>query len=241
MRTVIIGFDTATPALAVAAIRGPEVIYEATSSRGAGERPPHNRELLARVEEAADGCSGWEQVETIAVGIGPGSFTGLRIGVATARALAQALAKPLVGVGSLDSLAQGLGENPQAEGGDRLAAIDARRGQAFAALYGPDGRRVWDPFVAAPDQLAERLAARGGEPLAGGDGAVRFRRQLEAAGAKVLADGDEGHLISARHTCRLAAEMEPSEPGEVEPTYLRPPDAELWREQQRREADSSRR
>jgi hypothetical protein len=74
-------------------------------------------------------------------------------------------------------------------------------------------------------------------PLTGGDGSIRFRGQLEAAGARVLADGDEGHMVTARETCLLAADHEPEAPGEIEPIYLRPPDAELWREQQRRKPD----
>ena len=90
----------------------------------------------------------------IAVGTGPGSFTGLRIGIATARALAAALGTPAVGVGTLDALALGMRE---AAGGQRdlLAALDARRGELFAALYGADGSPLREPFLATPGELAE--------------------------------------------------------------------------------------
>ncbi len=231
----IVGFDTATPRLTVAATREGETLYQRAHDPGAGERPGHARELLAMVEEAATAAGGWTQVDAIAPGIGPGSFTGLRIGIATARGLAQGLGKPLAPVGSLAALARGIGLSFEDRDEPRLSVIDARRGQVFAALYGGTGEELWEAFVATPEALAERVAALGSGPVAGGDGSVRFRRQLEAAGAKVLADDDEGHQVSARALCALAVGVGLSSPEEVEPIYLRPPDAELWREQQRRD------
>ncbi len=236
----IVGFDSSTPRLTVAARRDARIVHEHSSQPPPGERPAHARELLARVEEAASAAGGWDAVGLIAVGIGPGSYTGLRIGIATARGLAQALRKPVVPVVSLAALARGVAPGFDARDEARLAVIDARRSQVFAGLYGGTGEAIWEPFVAAPEELAERVADLGAEPLTGGDGSLRFRGQLEAAGARVLADGDEGHLVAARNTCLLAADLEPEEPGEIEPIYLRPPDAELWREQQRRESDRKR-
>ena len=231
----IVGFDTATPRLTVAATRAGEVLHEASSDPIPGERPAHARELAGEVETAAEAAGGWGAVDAIAVGVGPGSFTGLRIGIATARALGQGLGKPLAAVGSLSALAHGIRGDADVE--PRLPVVDARRGQAFAALYESSGAEVWEPFVATPDELAGRVAELGGTPIAAGDGSLRFRRQLEAAGAEVLADDDEGHRISARHVCVLAAEARLSQPGDIEPIYLRPPDAELWRERQRSERD----
>jgi tRNA threonylcarbamoyladenosine biosynthesis protein TsaB len=233
----IVGFDTATPAMSVAATRGDDVLLERLSLPAAGERPAHARELLGAVEEAAGAAGGWDAVEAIAVGIGPGSFTGLRIGVATARGLAQGLEKPIAPVGSLAALSRGVGERGARDARPHLAVIDARRGQVFAALYEPDGEVLWPPLVAAPAELGERLAELPSPPVAAGDGSVRFRHELEAAGAEVLADGDERHLIRAREICALAGEGGRSEPAEVEPIYLRPPDAELWHEQQRRDRE----
>jgi tRNA threonylcarbamoyladenosine biosynthesis protein TsaB len=233
----IVGFDTATPALSVAAVRGDELLFERLSVPAAGERPAHARELLGAVEEAAGAAGGWAAVEAIAVGVGPGSFTGLRIGVATARGLAQGLRKPIAPVGSLAALARGMGEGRGLDTRPRLAVIDARRGQVFAALYEPGGELLWPPLVAAPAELGERLAELASPPVAAGDGSVRFRHELEAAGAEVLADGDERHLIRARDICALAGEGGRLEPAEVEPIYLRPPDAELWHEQQRRDRE----
>ena len=236
MSGAIVGFDSATPRLTVAAVRGTDTLYEHASEQPEGERPAHARELLARVEDAAAAAGGWDRVKALALGTGPGSYTGLRIGIATARGLAQGLGQGLVPVVSLDALARGIRRSaPQADA--ILAVIDARRSQAFAALYDARGARVWEPFVAAPEELAERVAGLESGPLSGGDGSLRFRGQLEAAGASVLAEGDEGHLISARDVCALAAGSEPAPPGEIEPIYLRPPDAEMWREQQRRESD----
>lgn len=229
---VVLGLDTATPDVAVAACRAGEAVAERRVPPEGGGTPRAATELLPAVEFVVGEAGGWGSVERIAVGIGPGSFTGLRIGVATARALAQALALPLAPVGSLAVLARGLTGAERAE--PRLAVFDARRGQVFAALYDEAGTQVWEPFVASPQELAARVAELARAPLAGGDGSLRFRHELEDAGALIPPEGDEGHRISARHVCALGGEVGSSKPGEVEPVYLRPPDAELWREQQRR-------
>ncbi len=224
----MVGWDTATSDVAVAATRDGEAILERLVGGEPGERPRHASALLAEVESVVEGAGGWPTVDAIAVGIGPGSFTGLRIGLATARAVAQALAKPVVGVGTLAAIGRGIGE--LAEGRQALAVLDARRGQAFAALYAPDGDQVWPPLVAAPDQLAERVGSLPRPPLAAGSGALRFRRQLEAAGAEVPPESDSVHRVSGRHVCLLAETGTPSPPEAIRPIYLRPPDAELWLE-----------
>jgi tRNA threonylcarbamoyladenosine biosynthesis protein TsaB len=106
--------------------------------------------------------------------------------------------------------------------------VDARRREAFAGLFGPDGDELWPPLVAGPEQLAERVAALSEPPLAVGDGALRFRSELEVAGAEVPAGDEPAHRVSARHVCLLARDPAPLE--SIEPIYLRRPDAELWRE-----------
>jgi tRNA threonylcarbamoyladenosine biosynthesis protein TsaB len=210
---MILGFDTSTAATAAAvwAPDGPAV--ERRDDPAPGARPGHAARLLPLVEEVLrDAGARWDDIDRIAVGVGPGGFTGLRLGIATARALAQARDLALVGVSSLDALAS-------AAAGDRtvIAVIDARRGEVFAASPGAFG-----PLALAPDALAERI-----EPgaLAVGDGAVRFRAELERAGAVVPADGSPLHRVSALKICELGAAGEPADRDALLPDYRREPDA----------------
>ena len=232
--TLIVGFDTATDDVAVAVTEGAgEALGERLLAATGEGRPRHAAMLLPELESLVARAGGWEAVGLIGVGIGPGSFTGLRIGLATARALAQALGKPVVPVGTLAALARGIGARSGAEDRPRLAVLDARRGQAFAALQGPEGAELCPPLVAAPGELAECVAALPRAPLAAGSGAIRFRDELEAAGAEVLPDAERAHRVSARHLCVLAEAGRPARPESIEPIYLRPPDAELWLERDR--------
>ncbi|HXV52884.1 MAG TPA: tRNA (adenosine(37)-N6)-threonylcarbamoyltransferase complex dimerization subunit type 1 TsaB [Solirubrobacterales bacterium] len=228
----ILGFDTATADAVVAVTIGGQPVSERRAQPDGSGRPRHAAKLLAEIEAAAADAGGWEAIERLAVGIGPGTFTGLRIGVTTARALAQARSLPLVGVGSLEALGLGIAE--RAEGRKCLPLIDARRAELFGALVDDSGQPLWDPFVAGPEQLLQRLADAGLRPLAGGDGSLRFRAQLESAGVDVLPDADPGHRMAARHVCELAAGVTPGPVTEVKPAYLRRPDAEVWREQRDR-------
>jgi tRNA threonylcarbamoyladenosine biosynthesis protein TsaB len=223
----ILGFDTATDDVAVAVMRAGGVVAEERVDARAGEIPRHATVLMAEIERAVETAGGWEAVGLICVGVGPGSFTGLRVGVATARALGQARGLNVAPVVTLEALAAGIAG--LAAERDHLAVIDARRNEAFAALYGPGGDVLWPPFVSDPDGLAGRVASLDA-PLAAGDGSVRFRAQLEAAGAEVLPDTHPAHRISARQICRLGAGATAVRPETIEPMYLRRPDAELWRE-----------
>jgi tRNA threonylcarbamoyladenosine biosynthesis protein TsaB len=165
----------------------------------------------------------------LAVGLGPGSFTGIRIGLATARGLGASTGLPVRGVGTLDALGLALGRHADAGGGSILAVLDARRGEVFAALYAASGERLWAPLVLAPGELAERVAGLVPAPLAGGPGAVRFRDELAARGVHVPDDADPVHRIAARHICALAEPAFQDGDG-LAPIYLRPPDAARWRE-----------
>jgi tRNA threonylcarbamoyladenosine biosynthesis protein TsaB len=230
---VVLGLDTATADAVVGVAQGEEVLHEAAVGPDPDGRPRHSRVLLAEVERCAEFGGGWENVDRIAVGIGPGSYTGLRIGIATARALAQARRLPLAAVGSLTALARGMADQVP-DGGPLLPALDARRGQVFAALYDREGDQLWEPLVAAPGELVERLGGLERSPVAAGDGAVRFRAELEAAGATVAAPEDPVHRIAARNVCALGQATAEVPPDRVEPIYLRAPDAKRWIERDRR-------
>jgi tRNA threonylcarbamoyladenosine biosynthesis protein TsaB len=227
--SALLGFDTATPATAVALLTSGGEGLERRHDPGPGERPGHATRLLGLIEEvlAAGGLSPGD-LDRIAVGTGPGSFTGLRIGVATARGLAQGVGAGLVGVSTLRALAAGAQEPAAPADRAVLAVVDARRGEAFAAGW-RGNTSVMAPAALAPEDLARQVARLGEAPLAVGDGAVRFRTSLEPAGAVVPPDEDRLHRVSALHTCRLGAEAEPGPPDGVLPEYLRLPDAEATR------------
>ncbi len=181
------------------------------------------------MDAAAAAAGGWDAVDLIAVGLGPGSFTGLRVAIASAQGLSAALGLPARGVCTLDALGRGIGE--AGAGGERLAVLDGFRGEVFAALYSERGERIWEPAVYRPQLLAERVADLAAAPSPAGSGAVRFRRELAEAGVRIPDDADPVHRIAARHLCAIAAEAgADDEPGSLAPIYLRPPDAERWRE-----------
>jgi tRNA threonylcarbamoyladenosine biosynthesis protein TsaB len=199
--------------------------------RGLSEKggPQHTTALLTEIERGVEAAGGWTAVERIAVGTGPGSFTGLRIGIATARALGLSRGLPLNGVGTLDALARGLGE--VAAGRRCLVVLDARRGEVAAAVYSAAGEQLWGPWLGTPAELATRIPTLSEAALCGGSGAVRFRQQLTSRAVEIPDDADPVHRVAARHICALAATgPAEDESGSIAPIYLRPPDAERWRE-----------
>jgi tRNA threonylcarbamoyladenosine biosynthesis protein TsaB len=217
---VILGFDTSTAASAACVLRDDGVPFEALPDPGELFGPPaHARELMpaiATVMQAAGAEFG--DLDAIAVGVGPGTFTGLRIGIASARALASATGLELRPISSLAALAAGIE--------DRLALplIDARRGEVFGALY-EDGEQRWARFAATPEETAERVRGSALRVRCAGDGSVRFRGVLEAAGISVDSDASRSHVVRALHVCRLAADVAGRPPQSVLPDYLRAPDA----------------
>jgi tRNA threonylcarbamoyladenosine biosynthesis protein TsaB len=226
---VIVGIDTATPATAAAVWAPDGPAFEARDDPAPGERPQHASRLLELVEAALEGAgASWDDVERIAVGVGPGGFTGLRHGIATARALAQGRGLPLAAVSSLEALARGAEAEVAATGGPArpvLAVIDARRGEVFAAAW-QGAERLLEPVAIDPAELAASLGAgRLAAPLAAGDGSVRFRELFERAGALVPADRSPAHRVSALQVCRLGAAGEATDRDRLLPDYRREPDA----------------
>jgi tRNA threonylcarbamoyladenosine biosynthesis protein TsaB len=190
-----LAFDSATEVATAALVDDGEVLGE---RRSRAIRLLEDADALLRQAGARP-----EQIAGIAVGTGPGSFTGVRIALATARALALALDVGVAGVSTLDVLAAG---SPGA-----LPVIDAKRGEVFVG--------GGEPRVLQPGELEFDPGT-----ICVGDGAVRYRAVFEAAGARIPPDDEPAHVPWARFLIQLAGE--PGPPDAVEPIYLRLPDAE---------------
>jgi tRNA threonylcarbamoyladenosine biosynthesis protein TsaB len=217
----LLGIDTSTAASAACVVRADGEVFEVAPEPAALDaRPAHASELMPAVADVMERAGvDYGDLEAIAVGVGPGTFTGLRIGIATARALASANGLQLRPVSSLAALAAGIDADL------RLPLIDAKRGEVFAALYRRNGAVTWGPLALPPEEVAGRIRSDGIRPLAAGDGSLRFRGVLEAAGISVMPDESRAHVVRALHVCRLAAAVPGVAPQAVLPDYLRPPDA----------------
>ena len=230
---IILGIDTATHQVGCA-VGGYEGVLASFSSardrRHAETLAPAIRFVCeqARIE--------MKEISAVAVDVGPGLFTGLRVGIATAKAMAQALRVPMLGLSSLDLLAFPVRHT------DRLIAtvIDAKRGEVFRSLYRqvPGGvQRVSDPRVCSPDDLASELLAGGDNVLAVGDGAVRYAEIIGRSGEveiaeKGLAFPTAASLVELAHPRAVREEF--VQPSELVPLYLRKPDAEInWDHRER--------
>jgi tRNA threonylcarbamoyladenosine biosynthesis protein TsaB len=223
---IILGIETATPQVgcAIGGHEGSLGSFHAARGRRHAETLVPAIEFVCRQIEMSLG-----EVGAVAVDIGPGLFTGLRVGVATAKAMASALRVPMVGLSSLDLLAYPVRHT------DRLiaAAVDARRGEVFWALYRPvpGGVQREGPYrLAAPEDVASELMARGEECVAVGDGSLRYAALLEAIGHVELA-GVSHAFPSAATLVELAQPLAVREefvqPSELQPLYLRKADVRI--------------
>jgi tRNA threonylcarbamoyladenosine biosynthesis protein TsaB len=215
---IALALDTATSATVVGLRAADGTIREARDDVARGERPRHTQRLLGLAAGLlAEAGLTWGELELIVVGIGPGTFTGLRIGIATARALSQSTGAPVVGLCTLRVLAAGAGPGRRV-----LALIDAGRGEVFAGGY-EDGRELLAPAAVRPAGLAALLGGRSW--LAVGSGALRFEGQFPDADVTVPPDESPLHRVSAGAMLRLDDDVDAR--GSVTPLYLRLPDAEL--------------
>lgn len=205
---IVLAIESATARAGVAIGVDGHVVASAQVTRG----PRHAEILVPAIQFVCEQAGvALNQVETIAVDIGPGLFTGLRVGIATANGLAQALALPMIGVSSLDLLAHAM----RHAGNDIVSVIDARRSEVYAARYGvtADGlKRVMEPTVLPPADLLKQLRDTPDVVLVGDT--------LESSGALFA-------LPSAETLVEVASAHELVAPSEIAPLYLRKSDAEL--------------
>ncbi len=224
MTTFALDTSTPSPALALVQDDGSAATLRLDASPNAGRRVM----LAAHGLFVSTGID-VRDVRRVVVGVGPGAFTGVRIGISTALGLGQALGCPVEGVVTHEAAALGMALVAPA-GTLLVPASDARRGELFAAAYRWDGdtlTTVREPCAIAPADLGALLAeigdARGA--VAGGNGAALLAPHLPA-GARALPDGSPGHGIDARH---LVARADAGAAVPVRPVYARLPDAEVNR------------
>jgi tRNA threonylcarbamoyladenosine biosynthesis protein TsaB len=223
---LILGIESATQQVG-AAIGGHEgVLAAAHTSRGR-----RHAELLTPTIDFVRRSARIEldEISCVAVDLGPGLFTGLRVGIAAAKALAHALRVPMIGVPSLDLLAFPLRHTSRLI----VAAIDAKRGEVFYAFYRqvPGGvQRLGDHHIGTPDDLASELLAAPEDVLLVGDGALRYHDAFDGLKRVELADQGYAHpsaasLVQLAHAQALREQF--VGPWELAPLYLRKPDAEI--------------
>jgi tRNA threonylcarbamoyladenosine biosynthesis protein TsaB len=232
---LILALDTTTRAGSCALARDGHVVAEAASD---ASRPPASRlpaELIALLERERVAL---RDIDAFAVATGPGSFTGLRIGIATMQGLAVAADTPLIGVTGFDALAviADVRRAGAAERTRRVATwVDAWRGEVYAALY-ENGSEVEPPIVARPESLLARLA--GLPPIFIGDGAaayhdlIRARLGSDATFADPIAPLLAGTIATMAAAAARVGQRPP--PHAIRPIYVRRPDAELARASDRK-------
>lgn len=220
---ITLSFDTATPAPSLALVRDGEVLRERqiAAQVGAGRRVAEEiHTLLVESERTLD------DVERIVVGVGPGGFTGIRIGIATALGLGQARDIPVVGVSTLETLAWGLADG-HGPGSALVPVIDARRNEVFTAAYRVDGDGLVEVAEARAlpiPETASFLADIEGPVVLAGDGVTRLDDGVLSL-SRVTVDEDRAAVRSA-----LAVRLADDGHGRpVTPVYLRLPDAEINR------------
>lgn len=223
---LILGIETAAVQVGCA-IGGHEGVL---ASFHLARRRRHVEALAPAIEfTCAQAGVSLDELGAVAVDVGPGLFSGLRVGVTTAKTLAQALRLPVVGVSSLDLLAFPVRFSSRLI----VPVIDARRGEVFSAFYRqvPGGvQRLSDYRLGRPADLASDLLARGEDVLFVGDGAMRYADELADVSGNEDASTSNAYpsaadLVELAHSRAMREEFVP--PSELEPLYLRKSDAEI--------------
>jgi len=226
---LVLGIETSTSVSSVALATERGIVASASLARGKG----HAEFVTPAIRQIAlDAGVELRSLGGVAVGLGPGLFTGMRVGVATAKTMAQALRLPIVGIPSLDVLAYGVRHS------SRLicAAADARRGEVFAAFYRqvPGGiQRLSEYRAWPPDRLAAEVESRSQDTLFVGDGALLYRDRLPHARTEYASNAQAFPTASALVELALPRFVrEDTDPLlELEPLYVRKTDAEIaWEE-----------
>ena len=222
---MLLAFDTATPAVTVALHDGSRVLAAdaVVSSRRHGEL------LAAMIEKVlADGGAARTDLDAVAVGTGPGPYTGLRAGLVTARVLGSALGVPVYGVCTLDVIAADVAGMGTAAGQGFIVATDARRREVYWARYDSGGHRLDGPAVGFPADVAVTVAEAGSGPAAGSPG-TRTAGAGSLLYPGVLGEPIEPSYPAAGTLAGIAArQLAAGEPGSgAEPIYLRRPDARV--------------
>lgn len=224
---LLLGIDTATTRVSVAIADGGTVLGDVSLAGGrrhAEQLAPAIRYLCDELDVSLD------QLAAIAVDVGPGLFTGLRVGVTTAKVMAQALRVPVVGIPSLDLVAYPLRH------ANRLvvAVLDARRREVFSASYRPvpgGVQRVSDYEVRAPAELVAELESGTDELLLAGDGVLAYRDAFSSLDHAELAGASHASPSASALVELAAARVEREDfqsPSELRPLYLRTSDAEIF-------------
>ncbi len=226
----VLGIETSTRRGSAALVEDGRLV----AHRSHEQPNAHAERLLPLVSELLRE-SGWSPatLDRLAVGVGPGSFTGVRVGMALAQGIALGLAVPVVGVPSLAAMAMAV---PQAIPGRRLACLDARRGAIFVAVYSPEARAASEPLVMPRERFAPLLADLLGEGPLVVLGEVVSELGIDAASGRAGAGepgsgpvryvASDADLPDARWVAMLALATEPSPLG-PQPLYVREPDALL--------------
>jgi len=232
----VLGIEAATAALGVAVIAEGALLAE----RFLNLRHAHSTSLLVMIKEVlADTGITFARLAGIAVSVGPGSFTGLRIGLVTAKTLAQVLALPIAGVGTLEALAFPLTADPRSF---VCPVITARKNEVYGAVYTSPGgnlKCIEEPAALPPEELAARLKELAADQvILTGDGALAFRESFEnclgkrAVFAPVELSLPRGAAVAGLGRQKLLA-GEVSDPLFLAPLYLRKAEAEIkWLEKQ---------